>query len=129
MVRGKRIRPKEIKAQVYVYKPEHIEMPDFEKIAKTSEIEPGEIKSFPLGADMIAICNVDGKFYAFMDECTHQSLPLSDGTLDGSTVTCAHHSAAFNVKTGEALCLPAVDGVETFLVKVEGNDIFIAFED
>ncbi len=104
-------------------------MPEFEKIAKTSEIEPGEIKSFPLGADMIAICNVDGKFYAFRDECTHQSLPLSDGILEGNTITCSYHSAAYNVETGEALCLPAVDGVETFPVKVEGDNILVAFEE
>ena len=104
-------------------------MAGFEKIAKTSEIEPGEIKSYVLGIDMIAICNVDGTFYAFKDECTHQALPLSDGSLEGKMLTCAYHSAEFNVETGEALCLPAVDDVETFELKVEGDDMYILIED
>lgn len=104
-------------------------MADFEKIATTAEISPGEVKSFVVGPDMIAICNVDGKFYAFRDECTHQALPLSDGVLQGNTITCAYHAAQFNVETGEALCLPALDAVETFELKIEGEDILILIED
>ena len=104
-------------------------MSDFEKLASTEDIKPGEIKSFVVGPDMIAVCNVEGKFYAFRDECTHQALPLSDGTLEGKTLTCCYHSAEFDVETGEALSLPAVDAVETFELKVEGEDIYILIED
>ena len=104
-------------------------MAEFEKVAKVSDIQPGEIKSFVLGNEMVAICNTDGKFYAFIDECSHQTLPLSDGLLEGKTITCAYHGAEFNVETGEALCLPAVDGIETYEVKVEGDDIYILLPD
>ena len=104
-------------------------MAEFEKIATTGEIGPGEMKSFVVGPDMIAVCNVEGQYYAFRDECTHQALPLSDGVLQGKTLTCAYHAAEFNVETGEALCLPAVDAVETFELKVEGDDILILIDD
>lgn len=104
-------------------------MAEFEKIAKVTDIQPGEIKSFVLGNEMVAICNTDGKFHAFIDECSHQTLPLSDGLLEGNTITCAYHGAEFNVETGEALCLPAVDGIETYEVKVEGDDIYILLPD
>ena len=104
-------------------------MPEFEKIATAGEIAPGEIKSFVMGPDMIAICNVDGEYYAFRDECTHQALPLSDGVLQGKTLTCAYHAAQFNIETGEALCLPALDAVETFELKIDAGDIFILIED
>lgn len=104
-------------------------MAEFEKIAKVSDIQPGEIKSFVLGNEMVAICNTDGTFYAFIDECSHQTLPLSDGLLEGKTITCAYHGAEFNVETGEALCLPAVDEIETYEVKVEGDDIYVLLPD
>lgn len=104
-------------------------MAEFEKIAKVSDIQPGEIKSFVLGNEMVAICNNNGNFYAFIDECSHQTLPLSDGLLEGKTITCAYHGAEFNIETGEALCLPAVDGIETYEVKVEGDDIYILLPD
>lgn len=104
-------------------------MAEFEKIAEVSEIKPGEIKSFPVGIEMVAVCNVDGKFYAFKDECSHQAYPLSDGVLEGKVVTCAYHAAEFNVESGEALCLPAVEGVETYEIKVEGDDLLVKLPD
>ncbi|MGD9652917.1 MAG: Rieske (2Fe-2S) protein [Candidatus Dadabacteria bacterium] len=104
-------------------------MSEFEKIAKTSEIPPGEIRSFPLGSEMVAVCNVDGRFFAFRDECTHQAYPLSDGILEGKKITCIYHGAEFNVETGEALCLPATDPVETYPIKIEGEDLYVLIED
>ena len=104
-------------------------MAEYEKVAKTSDVPPGEIRSFAAGSEMIAVCNVDGKFYAFKDECTHQAYPLSDGMLEGKKITCIHHGAEFDVETGDALCLPAIDAVETFDVKVEGDDIYVLIED
>ncbi|MCI0480879.1 MAG: hypothetical protein L0213_04745 [Candidatus Dadabacteria bacterium] len=40
-----------------------------------------------------------------------------------------YHGAEFDVETGEALCLPATDAVETYDVKVEGDDIYVLIED
>ena len=37
----------------------------------------------------------------------------------------ALRGARFDVRTGAALCLPAVTPVPTFEVKVEGDDIYI----
>ncbi len=98
------------------------------KIANISEIAPGEIKSFMVGFDEVAVCNVDGVFCAFRDRCKHQELPLSDGELDGEVITCAYHGAEFNVKTGEALCMPATEPIEIFEVKVENGEIFVDVE-
>ncbi|MEM7008681.1 MAG: non-heme iron oxygenase ferredoxin subunit [Thermodesulfobacteriota bacterium] len=104
-------------------------MAEFEKVAKTSEINPGEVKSVIVGNLAIAICNSDGEYFAFIDECSHETLPLSDGILDGKTITCAYHGAEFDVESGEALCLPAVDRIETFKLKVDGDDIYVLVED
>ncbi len=99
------------------------------KVTKTSEIAPGEIKPFTVGFDTIAICNIGGKFYAFRDQCSHQELPLSDGEINGEVVTCAYHGAEFNVRTGEALCMPAYEPIEIFKVKVKGDEIFVMMGD
>lgn len=104
-------------------------MAEFERVAKVSDVAPGEIKSFPLGIEMIAVCKVDGRIYAFKDECSHQALPLSDGVLEGKTITCAYHGAEFDIETGKAICLPATDGVETYEVKVEGDYVCVLIPD
>ncbi|MER3446085.1 MAG: biphenyl 2,3-dioxygenase [Candidatus Dadabacteria bacterium] len=103
-------------------------MAEFKKVAKTSDIPPGEIRSFEVEGEIIAICNVGGRFYAIKDECTHMNYPLSDGFLDEETITCAWHGAKFNVRTGEVLSMPAYESVETYQLKVEGNDIYILIE-
>ena len=51
--------------------------------------------------------------------------PLNDGTLEGTTVECAHHGAQFDVRTGAAISMPAVTPIETFPVKVVGEEIQI----
>ncbi|HEX9665940.1 MAG TPA: non-heme iron oxygenase ferredoxin subunit [Thermodesulfobacteriota bacterium] len=97
----------------------------FIRVAIKSEILPGEVKSFAVDNEIIAVCNVGGYFYAIKDKCTHMEFPLSDGVLENETITCAYHGAEFNVKTGEALCMPAVEPVETYELKVEGDDIYV----
>lgn len=104
-------------------------MADFEKVADISDIAEGQMKSFFVGTEAVVVCRVEGNFYAFKDECTHQSFTLSDGDLDGDRVTCCYHGAEFNVKTGEVLCLPATEPVETYSVKVEGDDILVSIDD
>jgi len=103
-------------------------MSEFVKVAKTSDIPPGEVRSFVVDSEVIAICHVDGRFYAIKDKCTHMEYPLSDGILEGEIITCAYHGAEFNVRSGEALSMPAVEPVETFELKVEGDDIYVLVE-
>jgi 3-phenylpropionate/trans-cinnamate dioxygenase ferredoxin component len=100
----------------------------FIRVANKSEILPGEVKSFIVDNEMIAICNVGGTFYAIKDECTHMEFPLSDGVLENETITCAYHGAEFNVRTGEALCMPAVEPVETYELKVDRDDIYVLLD-
>jgi len=103
-------------------------MAELVKVAKISDIPPGEIRSFVVEGEVIAICHVNGKFYAIKDECTHMEYPLSEGTLDEETITCAWHGAKFNVRTGEVLAMPAFEPVETYEIKVEGDDIYVLME-
>jgi nitrite reductase/ring-hydroxylating ferredoxin subunit len=50
---------------------------------------------------------------------------LSEGELEGTTVTCPRHGAEFDVRTGGVLGPPAATGVQSYPVKVTGNDIAI----
>ena len=104
-------------------------MSDYREVAKVSDVAEGEVESFFIEGDAIAVCRVEGNFYAFRDECTHQCFTLSDGDLEGECIICCYHGAEFNVRTGEVLSLPAVEPLETYPVKVEGDDILIKLDD
>ena len=69
----------------------------------------------------MAVFNVEGGFCATQARCTHRQGPLSEGALDGSTVTCPLHGAQFNVWTGAVLQSPAKDPLKTYSVTIEGD--------
>lgn len=95
----------------------------FQKIGKVSDIPLGASKVYEIGDNAIAVCNVGGKFYAIDDVCTHDGASLDQATMDGFEIECPRHMARFDVRSGEATELPAVVPVDTFEVRVEGEDI------
>lgn len=100
-------------------------MAGFTTVAKTSDIQPGSAKLVETSGRRIALFNVDGKFYAIDDTCTHRGGPLSEGELNGDNVTCPWHNATFDVKTGQVTGPPAQKGVQTYKIQIEGTDIKI----
>lgn len=103
-------------------------MGEFVKVAKISDIPAGTAKSFIVENEIVAIFNLNNKYYALKDQCSHMNLPLSDGLLVDGVVVCAYHGAEFDIKTGEALSLPAVEPVEAFEVRIEDEQIYVSLD-
>ena len=101
-------------------------MPTWIKVAKTSEVGPGEMKLVDAGGEQIALTNVAGAFFALADECTHANCSLTeDGTIDGEELTCNCHDSIFNVTTGAVIQGPAIEPAKTFKTKVEDDDLLL----
>ena len=100
----------------------------FVTVAKVSDTPPGHISVHEVDGKRIALCNVNGEFYAIDDVCTHDGGPLDQGILEDSRVECPRHGAKFDVKTGRAVVLPAVRPVKTYPVKVEGDEVKVRFD-
>ena len=98
------------------------------KVAQTSDLLPGTGKVVQADGRNIALFNVEGTFFAIDNTCTHRGGPLGEGKLSADTVECPWHGAHFNVKTGAVTRRPASAGVQSFLVKVEGNDVFVEID-
>ena len=82
------------------------------------ELAPGEIRLVEVDGTDVAVYNVDGAFYATQDACTHEMGELSDGFLEGDSITCPYHGACFNVKTGTVLKEPATVPLKIYRVSV-----------
>jgi 3-phenylpropionate/trans-cinnamate dioxygenase ferredoxin subunit len=104
-------------------------MPEFVKVAVRGEIPPGGKKLVEIDGRAIAVFNVDGAYHAIDDVCTHDGGPLAEGTLVGAEIRCPRHGARFDVRTGKALCLPAVEPVAVHAVEARGDDILVAVDD
>ena len=101
-------------------------MEDFERVAATEDLPPGESLLVELDGIRIAVFNLDGEFYAIEDVCTHDGGPLVEGQiLDGGQVECPRHGARFDIRTGEALSMPAFEPTPSYEVQVEGGDIYV----
>jgi 3-phenylpropionate/trans-cinnamate dioxygenase ferredoxin subunit len=95
----------------------------FVTIARSGDVAPGTISVFDVDGTRIALCNVNGRFYAIDDVCTHDGGPLDQGVLEGNLVECPRHGARFDVTDGRAVVLPAVRPVRTYPVQVNGDNV------
>jgi 3-phenylpropionate/trans-cinnamate dioxygenase ferredoxin subunit len=94
-------------------------------VAHASDVPPGTTRRVEVDGQEILICNVGGTFFAIEDVCTHDGGPLDQGELEGECVVCPRHGATFDVRTGEALTLPAVIPLSTFAVEVRDGDVYV----
>lgn len=109
-------------------------MDEFFKVAKVSDIRPGQRKVFWAGGLRVLLFNIDGTYYAVDDSCPHMECSLFNGSLKDKVITCPCHYAQFDVQTGEVTVAPTaalehalnlVGPLPVHSVKVEGDDLLV----
>ncbi len=80
---------------------------EFVEVAKLSSIaEPGKLV-VEVDDRLVVVVRYEGQVYCVDDVCTHDGGTLGDGELDGNCLVCPRHGAKFDIKTGNAMCMPA----------------------
>ena len=100
-------------------------MGELVKILDKKDVAPGSSTAVEVRGKNIAVFNVDGTFYAIGDTCTHRGGHLSQGEVNGTTVTCPWHRAQYDLKTGGVLTPPAPKDLASYKVVVEGDAVSI----
>ena len=77
------------------------------------------------GGDIAIFRTAADEVFALHDKCAHKGGPLSQGLVHGKRVTCPLHGWNFELASGQAVA-PDVGSCDTFAVKVEGGDVFLA---
>jgi 3-phenylpropionate/trans-cinnamate dioxygenase ferredoxin subunit len=98
---------------------------EFLSVAAVEELPSGDRLFIEVDDQEIVLFNVAGVYYAILDVCSHDDGPLGDGDLDGYEVSCPRHGAHFDIRTGEALSLPAVVDIPAFPTRVKDGQIEI----
>jgi glycine betaine catabolism B len=98
---------------------------DFVRVAETKDIQISQMKEVQIDTEDVCIANVDGKYYAIGNVCTHEGGPLADGVLEGYEVECPWHQSKFDVRTGKVTNPPASESEPTYEIKVDGNSILV----
>jgi 3-phenylpropionate/trans-cinnamate dioxygenase ferredoxin subunit len=100
-------------------------MPEFVRVAKVSDLtDPGKAL-VDVDERLVALFKVGGRFYAIDDVCTHDGGPLAEGRLEDHTIACPRHGAKFDIRTGQALTMPATQPTAAHEVKVVGDEVFV----
>jgi nitrite reductase/ring-hydroxylating ferredoxin subunit len=95
------------------------------QVAGADDLKSGTMKSFDVEGVSILVVNLDGRYYAIGNKCTHIGGDLSKGQLEGKTVKCPRHGSQFDVTTGNRIVGPAKNNVPVYKVKVEGKSLSI----
>ncbi len=73
----------------------------------------------------VAVVHGEDEWYAVYDECSHASIPLSEGDVEGCEIECWLHGSTFDLRTGKPTCLPATEPVAIYRVQVSGDDVLV----
>jgi 3-phenylpropionate/trans-cinnamate dioxygenase ferredoxin subunit len=90
-------------------------------VCPVEELPPGRMKIVSAGSLTLGVYNLgDGDFRAIEDRCSHDDGPLCEGDWDPDegVVVCPRHGASFDLRSGEALTLPAYEPVDVYSVAV-----------
>ena len=92
-----------------------------------ASLADGEMRAAKVGNRALVLCRIGDERYACADRCPHYGIRLSEGTLDGSLLTCRWHHWCFDMRTG-AVDEPSstYESFETFDAWVDGDDLLVA---
>jgi 3-phenylpropionate/trans-cinnamate dioxygenase ferredoxin subunit len=89
------------------------------------DLVPGRPVAVEVDGKPVCVARVGDEVFAVSNICTHSYAELSEGEVKNFSIECWLHGADFDLRTGEALTLPATEPLETFLVARDGNEITI----
>lgn len=104
-------------------------MGDWIKIGLVSTFEEKQPIIHHFEYETAVIWCIDGEFHAIEDRCSHDDGPLADGKIEGCAISCPRHGAKFDIRTGKALTMPAVENVNAYSLKIEDDVLWIQSPD
>ena len=98
----------------------------FEFVCPVGDVAKGTAISAEVDGVEVAVVHADDdQFYAVRDECSHASIQLSEGEVDGCSLECWLHGSRFDLRTGEPTGLPAVEPVPVYPVEIRDGDVYL----
>lgn len=85
----------------------------------------GKPKKITLGDKDVCVARIGDEVFAVADMCTHSEASLSEGDISNHKIECWLHGAEFDLRTGQALTLPANIPLETYAVSIDGNAVTV----
>lgn len=99
------------------------------RVASTTDLLDGQMIAVTAGDERVLLAKVDGRYCASAARCPHWGGSLPHGTLHKGRLVCPLHGGTFDVRSGDLLEPPSMDGLSSYDVRVEGTEIFVDLRD
>lgn len=73
------------------------------EVSNTEEIAEGTMKQVLAQGHEVLLARVGDSYYAVDNRCPHMGGKLSQGKLEGTTVTCPLHGSQFDLTSGQVV--------------------------
>ena len=94
-------------------------------LLKSADLQPGCVRKVAAGSADVAVYNLEGRFYATSNMCTHATASLAEGEIVGDDcIACPVHFGEFHIPTGQALSFPCTVDLRTYKVIRDGDDVY-----
>ena len=114
-------------------------MSNLMEVDNSRDFAEGTMKEVVIEGREILLARVGDSYYAASNRCPHMGAKLSDGSIEGTVVTCPRHGSQFDLSDGHVIRwarMPALISavskmikrprpLTTYAVKVEGESILL----
>ena len=98
------------------------------RVCSVDDVPEGEARRFAVDGRLVAVVNLGDEGFRAVDAiCSHEHYYLDEGEVDVDleTIECPKHGSTFDLDTGKARTLPAINPVDVFPVTVTDDDVLI----
>ena len=100
-------------------------MTDMTRAAALSDIPENGTLAVEIDGVEVALVRTSEEVFAIHDECSHASIALSEGEVEGCEIECWLHGSMFDLRTGKPTNLPATEPVNIYPCKVDGDAVYV----
>lgn len=98
----------------------------FVAVAKVDDVPPGGKLVVEVNGIGIILANSKDRVFAVRNLCSHAHETLECGRVRSGWISCPVHGARFDLETGMPKNPPATLPIETYEVRIVGDDIEVA---
>lgn len=94
-------------------------------VGAAQEFSDGQHQCVDAQGTPLVVAKLDGQFIAVHNVCPHAGLPLGEGELAGTVLTCPYHGYAYDLKSGKNADFPNDTPLSPVPVKVEDDRVMV----
>ena len=95
------------------------------RVPAAGKLNDGDKKVITVNKTKILFIHHAGKVIATQPKCPHAGGPLDEGAVCNGRLVCPWHMGTFSLPSGMLVEPPAMEGLKTYPVRVDGQDVFI----